>query len=148
MSSPPTSSPFTYSCGYVGQLEKVFSPCRTYETAGTLTPAPQRKGQRDQGHKGQNLLPHPPECRRSRIQHCKRRTFNRQFSSKQEFVNLLCVFKIVKKINHFGANKIYCRKTEIILLLHPSGTIQNKSCQDTNMSEFFSRFTQGPADFS
>lgn len=30
MSSPPTSSPFTYSCGYVGQLENVFNPCRTY----------------------------------------------------------------------------------------------------------------------
>lgn len=29
MSSPPISSPLTYTCGYVGQLEYVFSPCRT-----------------------------------------------------------------------------------------------------------------------
>lgn len=30
MSRPPMSSPFTYSWGYVGQLEYVFNPCRTY----------------------------------------------------------------------------------------------------------------------
>ena len=29
MSNPPMSSPLTYTWGYVGQLEKVFSPCRT-----------------------------------------------------------------------------------------------------------------------
>jgi len=29
MSQPPISSPFTYSCGYVGQLLYVFSPCLT-----------------------------------------------------------------------------------------------------------------------
>jgi len=29
MSNPPTSSPLMYSCGYVGQLENFFKPCRT-----------------------------------------------------------------------------------------------------------------------
>ncbi len=29
MSRPPISSPLTYSCGYVGQLENVLSPCLT-----------------------------------------------------------------------------------------------------------------------
>ena len=29
MSDPPTNSPFTYSCGYVGQLENSFRPKRT-----------------------------------------------------------------------------------------------------------------------
>ena len=28
MSSPPTSSPWTYTCGYVGQLENFLRPCR------------------------------------------------------------------------------------------------------------------------
>lgn len=31
MSSPPMRSPLTYSCGYVGQLEYVLSPCLTCE---------------------------------------------------------------------------------------------------------------------
>lgn len=30
ISKPPISSPFTYTCGYVGQLEKVFRPWRTW----------------------------------------------------------------------------------------------------------------------
>jgi hypothetical protein len=30
MSHPPRSSPATYSCGYVGQSEYSFRPCRTY----------------------------------------------------------------------------------------------------------------------
>lgn len=30
ISKPPISSPFTYTCGYEGQLEKVFRPWRTW----------------------------------------------------------------------------------------------------------------------
>lgn len=32
MSNPPMSSPLTYTCGYVGQSEYVFSPCRTFSS--------------------------------------------------------------------------------------------------------------------
>ena len=36
ISSPPTSSPFVYNCGKVGQSEKILRPCRTSSSARML----------------------------------------------------------------------------------------------------------------
>ena len=32
ISFPPANSPFKYSCGYVGQSENTFKPCRTFSS--------------------------------------------------------------------------------------------------------------------
>jgi hypothetical protein len=37
MSAPPTSSPFTYNCGMVGQLPNSLMPWRIASSANTLT---------------------------------------------------------------------------------------------------------------
>src|SRR5690606_19597478 len=39
MSEPPMNSPFTYSCGTVGQFEKSLMPWRTSGSSSTLTVA-------------------------------------------------------------------------------------------------------------
>lgn len=74
MSSPPTSSPLTYSWGYVGQLEKDFSPWRTWKSQGELFGnyylgiLPLEKAAGGGTHRdGEVLLPpRPPGCQKSR----------------------------------------------------------------------------------